>query len=302
MKLLNINYNRLLLVFVLLLTIFSCRKPERKIDFQGHRGARGLYPENSLAGFEYALSLEKVTTLELDLVVSSDRKLIISHEPWMSSSICTVDSLLTHVNTKAYNLFAMTQDSIKGYDCGSKGNEQFPHQKTLVTHKPAFSELLDLMAIKNEWPNLNIETKSKPSGDNVFHPRPKDFAAIIANELSLAHGQFPEADIYNKITVQSFDIRTLRELRKLHLGIKLCLLTENETDPAAAMDRLGFPADIYSPNYQTVTPDIVNWCHFRRISIIPWTVNELEDMQSLLDMGVDGIISDYPNKFDELVF
>jgi glycerophosphoryl diester phosphodiesterase len=68
------------------------------------------------------------------------------------------------------------------------------------------------------------------------------------------------------------------------------------------MDRLGFPADIYSPNYQTVTPDIVNWCHFRRISIIPWTVNELEDMQRLLDMGVDGIISDYPNKFEELVF
>ena len=296
MKLLNINYNRLLLVFVLLLTIFSCRKPERKIDFQGHRGARGLYPENSLAGFE------KVTTLELDLVVSSDRKLIISHEPWMSPSICTVDSLLTHVNTKAYNLFAMTQDSIKGYDCGSKGNEQFPHQKTLVTHKPAFSELLDLMAIKNEWPNLNIETKSKPSGDNVFHPKPKEFAAIIATELEEAAKRYPKADLYNKVTIQSFDYRTLRELRKLHLGIKLCLLTENETDPAAAMDRLGFPADIYSPNYQTVTPDIVNWCHFRRISIIPWTVNELEDMQRLLDMGVDGIISDYPNKFEELVF
>ena len=71
MKLLNINYNRLLLVFVLLLTIFSCRKPERKIDFQGHRGARGLFPENSLEGFDYALSIEKLTTLELDVVVLS---------------------------------------------------------------------------------------------------------------------------------------------------------------------------------------------------------------------------------------
>ena len=302
MKLLNIYHNQLPLVFVLFFTFLSCTKPERQVDLQGHRGARGLYPENSLAGFEYALSLETVSTLEFDVVVSSDKKLIISHEPWISGSICNVDTALTNVNPMAYNLYAMTKDSIKEYDCGSKGNERFPDQKIIAAYKPAFSELLSLMAIKNEWPNLNIETKSKPSGDNAFHPRPKDFAVIIANELSLAHDQYPEADIYNKITVQSFDIRTLRELRKLHLGIKLCLLTENEANPAAAMDKLGFPADVYSPNYQTVTPDIVNWCHFRRINIIPWTVNELEDMQRLLDMGVDGIISDYPNKFDELVF
>ena len=103
------------------------------------------------------------------------------------------------------------------------------------------------------------------------------------------------------MTIQSFDVRTLQELRKLHIGVKLCLLTEGETDPAAAMDKLGFPADIYSPNYQALTPEIVNWCHFRRIDIIPWTVNEVADMQRLLDMGVDGIISDYPNKYKDLL-
>ena len=299
MKLLNINYNRLLLVFVLLLTIFSCSKPERKIDFQGHRGARGLFPENSLPGFEYALSLEKVSTLELDVVVSRDRNLIISHEPWLNHEICAFERTTDPMN---FNLYTMTTEEIQSFDCGSKGNPRFPNQKAVVTYKPALSELFELLHNNGRWPNLNIETKSNPSGDNVFHPRPKEFAAIIATELEEAAKRYPKADLYNKVTIQSFDYRTLRELRKLHLGIKLCLLTENETNPAEAMDRLGFPADVYSPNYQTVTPDIVNWCHFRRISIIPWTVNELEDMQRLLDMGVDGIISDYPNKFEELVF
>ena len=256
MKLLNINYNRLLLVFVLLLTIFSCRKPERKIDFQGHRGARGLFPENSLEGFDYALSIEKLTTLELDVVVSYDKNLIISHEPWLNHEICAFALTTDPMN---FNLYTMTTEEIQSFDCGSKGNPRFPNQKAVVTYKPALSELFDLLHNNGRWPNLNIETKSKPSGDNVFHPKPKEFAAIIATELEEAAKRYPKADLYNKVTIQSFDYRTLRELRKLHLGIKLCLLTENETDPAEAMDRLGFPADVYSPNYQTVTPDIVNW-------------------------------------------
>jgi glycerophosphoryl diester phosphodiesterase len=297
MKLLNINYNRLLLVFVLLLTIFSCRKPERKIDFQGHRGARGLFPENSLEGFDYALSIEKLTTLELDVVVSYDKNLIISHEPWLNHEICAFALTTDPMN---FNLYTMTTEEIQSFDCGSKGNVEFPDQKTMATYKSTLSELFDLLHNKGRWTNLNIETKSTPSGDNVFHPKPKEFAAIVATELKEAAKKYPKADLYNKVTIQSFDPRTLRELRKLHLGVKLCLLTENETDPAAAMDKLGFPADVYSPNYQTVTPEVVSWCHFRRINIIPWTVNEVEDMQRLLDMGVDGLISDYPNKFDQL--
>ncbi|MEL0176476.1 MAG: glycerophosphodiester phosphodiesterase family protein, partial [Cryomorphaceae bacterium] len=92
MKLLNSNYNSTLLLFVLFLASTSCTKPERKVDFQGHRGARGLYPENSLEGFEHALSIEELTTLELDIVVSSDKNLIISHEPWLNPEICTLDS------------------------------------------------------------------------------------------------------------------------------------------------------------------------------------------------------------------
>ena len=66
------------------------------------------------------------------------------------------------------------------------------------------------------------------------------------------------------------------------------------------MDNLGFPVDIYSPNFELVTPELIAWCHFRQIAVIPWTINDLEEMQNLVDMGVDGLISDYPNKFNAL--
>ena len=82
----------------------------------------------------------------------------------------------------------------------------------------------------------------------------------------------------------------------------MALLSEEEISPAEQMDELGFPVDTYSPNYEQVTPGLIAWCHFRKISVIPWTVNDLEQMQALVDIGVDGIISDYPNLFAELVY
>ena len=251
MKLQNSNYNSTVLLFVLFLGITSCSKPERKVDFQGHRGALGLYPENSLEGFEYALSIEEVTTLELDIVVSADKNLIISHEPWLNHEIC--DFALT-TDPMNFNLYSMTTEEIRAFDCGSKGNPRFPEQKAMATYKPALSELFNMLSSTGNWRKLNIETKSRPIGDGVYHPKPKEFARLIATFLERYDALNPEFNLYDLVTIQSFDVRTLQELRKLHTGVKLCLLTEDETDPAAAMDKLGFPAAVYSPNFETVTP------------------------------------------------
>ena len=125
---------------------------------------------------------------------------------------------------------------------------------------------------------------------------------MVAEELQAAHKRYPAADLLNHVTIQSFDLRALREMRKTQLMVKLALLNEKDATPAEQMDKLGFPVDIYSPNYEQVTPEIISWCHFRRISVIPWTVNDLKQMQSLIDMGVDGIISDYPNLFAEVIY
>ena len=293
------KHSILVLYCAVLLT--NCTRPERTLDLQGHRGARGLYPENTLVGFTAALGIPEVRTLELDLCVTQDDQLIISHEPWFKESICEVTDT-THEGV-AYSLYKMTYDSIAQFDCGAKGHPDFPNQQPTPAHKPLLRELFT--AIQSEglrWPHFNIEIKSHPNGDNMYHPRPHKFAALVASELSAANEQHPEADLLNHITVQSFDPRVLREMRKTALSVKLALLSEEEISPAEQMNELGFPVDIYSPNYEQVTPELISWCHFRRISVIPWTVNDLQEMQALVDMGVDGIISDYPNLFAELIY
>ncbi|MGA0196761.1 MAG: glycerophosphodiester phosphodiesterase family protein [Schleiferiaceae bacterium] len=293
------KHSILVLCCAVLLT--NCTRPERTLDLQGHRGARGLYPENTLVGFTAALGIPEVRTLELDLCVTQDDQLIISHEPWFNDSICEVTDT-THEGF-AYSLYKMTYDSITQFDCGAKGHLDFPNQQPTPAHKPLLRELFSTIQSEGlRWPHFNIEIKSHPNGDNMYHPRPHKFAALVASELIAAHEEYPEADLLNHITVQSFDPRVLREMRKTALPVKLALLSEEERTPAEQMDELGFPVDIYSPNYAQITPELIAWCHFRRIAVIPWTVNDLEQMQALVDMGVDGIISDYPNLFAELIY
>jgi len=293
------KHSILVLCCAVLLT--NCTRPERILDLQGHRGARGLYPENTIAGFTAALEFSEVRTLELDLCVTQDNELIISHEPWFNEFICEVSD--TAHEGFAYSLYKMTYDSIAQFDCGAKGHPGFLDQQPTPAHKPLLSELFATIHSEGlRWPHFNIEIKSHPTGDNIYHPGPNKFAALVAAELIAADEEYPEADLLNHITVQSFDPRVLREMRKTALPVKLALLSEEETSPAEQMDELGFPVDIYSPNYGQVTPELIAWCHFRRIAVIPWTVNDLDEMQALVDMGVDGIISDYPNLFTGLVY
>lgn len=298
MNLQKYHHSKWALLFCLALLFTYCSRPPRVVDFQGHRGARGLAPENTLVAFKKALSYPEVRTLELDIVFSKDHQAVISHEPWLNPHICRVDSAMAAADPMAYNMYEMTLDSIRSFDCGSLPHDRFPNQTLEATYKPALSELMALLGSREaEWPHLNIETKTRPQGDGVFHPGPQKFAELLTGELMAANAQYPEADLMNRTTIQSFDPRTLKAFKKLHTGVKLCLLVEDEANPQEQMDELGFPADIYSPYYELVTPELINWCHFRHIQIIPWTVNDTTTMQALLDMGVDGIISDYPDRF-----
>ena len=290
-----------ILVLLGSILLMNCTRPVRTLDLQGHRGARGLFPENSLLGFEKALEIPEVSTLELDLCITADHRLIVSHEPCLNAQICTItDSSSGGI---AYNLYKMTYDSIQQFDCGSKEHPDFPEQQLASANKPLLKELFAMIDDKGlRWPNFNIEIKSRRKGDYEYHPGPKKFAALVVETLNELNQAYPEAEVLNKVSVQSFDLRVLREVRKTALPVKLSLITEKAANPAKEMDALGFPVDIYSPSYELVTPQLISWCHFRQIAVIPWTINDLEEMQNLVDMGVDGVISDYPNKFNALVY
>ena len=290
-----------ILFFVFLVSIFNHSMSQQKpdtlnkytFDVQGHRGARGLAPENSIPAFKKALSLG-ANTLELDVVISKDNQVVVSHEPWMNHQICLTPEgeSISAEKEKELNLYQMDYQQIKKYDCGSKAYSDFPDQEKQTTYKPKLSEVIKLVQSFNEQQNeavhLNIEIKSLPEGDEVFHPLPKKFVDLVVSALETS--KFPKEN-YN---LQSFDFRILKAIHQSYPGIRLAALVY-QSDLQTSLNKLEFQPDIYSPYFPLVNPELIKIAHQKNIKVIPWTVNSREKMLYLLELGVDGIITDYPD-------
>ena len=266
-------------------------------DTEGHRGARGLMPENSIPAMIKAIDLG-VSTIELDCQFSKDHKVIVSHDNSLNPAHTLREdgSPLEERATKRYTLYAMDYDEIRKYDIGTKYYDAFPKQQKLKTYIPLLSELIDSVQAhieKTGKPQVfyNIETKSSANGDFKNHPEPETFVKLLVDVLE-------EKKITPWVIIQSFDIRTLQVLHEKYPHIKTSYLI-SKGDLESNLTTLGFTPDIYSPNYKLVNAELVNEVHNKNIKIIPWTVNTKEEIKELKDMGVDGIISDYPNLFFE---
>ncbi len=282
------------------LPFFACKyalknepaTPQATFDWQGHRGFRGLWPENTVEAFLNAAKLPEVVTLELDLAVSKDKQLIVSHEPWFNHVICRKHNgdTLTAGDSVRYLLYSLTAEEIKKWDCGSQGNSRFPQQQKIWTHKPTFREAVFAVKSANQAHTLrwNVEIKSQPAWDGIRTPPVEEFAKLVVDELEFLR-------LEELVTVQSFDVRALQAVKKLNPALKLALLIENINSLDINLKKLGFKPDIYSPYYQLVSAKLVENCHNQQIRVIPWTVNTVADMRGLIQLGVDGIITDYPN-------
>ncbi|MCB0636683.1 MAG: glycerophosphodiester phosphodiesterase [Lewinella sp.] len=295
---------RLLLCTVLLGALTTCQPsdtaedaPEaRVIDWQGHRGARGLAPENSIPAFLLALEYPQVRTLELDVVISADSQIVVSHEPWLSADICSHPGgqPVTEAEAPDLNLYRMTYAEIQTYDCGSRGHPRFPEQRPIPTHKPTLAAVVEAVEDRSQdlerpAPHYNIEIKSKPEWDRSYTPPPATFVALVLAEIK-------QLGIADRANIQSFDPRILREVRQLDSTITLALLLDNAHSFRHNIDSLGFQPDIYSPHYALVSHELLNTIHAAHMQLIPWTVNDTATMRGLYELGVDGIITDYPNK------
>ncbi len=272
----------------------------KQVQIHGHRGARGLFPENTITAFIEAVKLG-VRTLEMDVVISKDLKVVVSHEEWLNEIFCLQpNGNAIEINSKEkYNLYNMPYAEIALYDCGSKGNPDFPNQKNSPEHKPLLSEVINAVETFTKTNNLpevtyNIEIKSELAGDNIFHPIPSAFVQLVLNEL----GTHP---FNNRFILQSFDVRILQEIKKHKSDVVIGLLVENKDELQLNLKRLGFIPNMYNPEFTLVTSELVTELHNKNIQIIPWTVNEITDMKQLITMGVDGIITDYPNRAIELM-
>lgn len=267
-------------------------------DVQGHRGCRGLMPENSIPGFLKAIDLG-VTTLEMDVVISADGKVVVSHDPFISSQFC-VNELGVEINKKEQqriNIYKLDYEDIKLFDCGTHGNAKFPEQQKIPMYKPLLSEVFEECEkhIGNSQKTAiryNIELKSSPSGDRVNHPDPNLFTELVYNVIKAKISS-------EQICIQSFDVRILQFWRLKYPEHKLSLLVSNSRSPDKNIEKLGFTPDIYSPNFKLLNSKEVEELHLKSMKVIPWTVNEIKDMRKMIAAGVDGFITDYPNRYSE---
>ncbi len=269
-------------------------------DKQGHRGCRGLMPENTIPAMINAIGLG-VTTLEMDVVITKDKKVILSHEPWFGQEITTLPdgSYMGPRQERAYNINWMTYEQTQTFDVGMKPHPRFPQQQKMKVTKPLLSDVIDsvnkdMMTRRRPFPFYNIETKTNPEFDGVFHPKPEEFVDLLMAVII-------EKGIEEQVIIQSFDFRTLQYLHEKYPAIKTAMLIE-DFDKRSLDDQLktlGFIPTIYSPAYQLVNEKLLKQCHSKNIKVIPWTVNDKPTIDKLRKMGVDGVISDYPNLFNE---
>ena len=267
-------------------------------DAEAHRGGRGLMPENTVVAMLDALD-RGVNTLEMDVHITRDKQVILSHDPYFNADITTTPEgrTLTKKEGAMRVLYQMDLDSIQKYDVGLKGHPGFPQQEKVAAIKPLLSEVLvasEVYAQKQNraLPWYNIETKSKPSGDGKYHPAPAEFVELLM-------GVVKKAGVEERTVIQSFDPRTLQVLHQKYPHMKTSLLIgQNEERSLDQQLRdLGFTPFVYSPHYKLVTPQLVKETHKKGMKIVPWTANTKEEIESLKAMGVDGIITDYPNLF-----
>lgn len=282
--------------FCAALLLTACM-PQKNLhpDVHGHRGCRGLLPENSIPGFLKAVELG-CDVLELDVVMSGDGQVIVSHEPWMSHVICRTaagDSILPE-QEQAFNIYHMTVAELQAFDCGGRPHPDFPEQDDRRTSKPTLREVVELVdehAVMNGMPipSYNVEIKSDPDWYGTFQPEPRAFAeAVIATIDSLG--------ITDRCIVQSFDPAILEAVNADRPDLQLAFLVENSDGLEQDLGRLSFAPAIYSPQYTAADERLLKELRERGIDLVVWTVNEPKDIQRMLDLGVDGIISDYPDR------
>ncbi len=267
---------------------------EEKLEVQGHRGDRGNYPENSMPAFISAVN-KGVDVLELDVVISQDSLVVVSHEPFMSANYMLKPNgqVITEAEEKNYNLFQMPYAVIKTFDSGSKTHPCFPNQHKIPAYKPLLAEVFDSISAyiaKTNRPAIryNIEIKSQPKLYGTYQPEPAVF-------IDLVMAQIDARNLREQVVIQSFDKKVLQIIHSAYPDVKLSYLTA-DNGIARNLKTLGFIPDIYSPNYKLLTQAVVDSVQQKGMQLIPWTVNSHEVIRQLIQLGVDGIISDYPER------
>lgn len=272
---------------------FAQTKPSELIWF-GKGGARAIMPENTLRGMYRALDLG-VNVIEMDVVISKDKKVLLSSEPYMqSASTRTPEGKdILFKDERKHNIYAMDYAKVRQYDVGSKLVQAFPAQEKFKAYMPLLSSVLDsvdLYAKDKDYamPDFCIEFRMLPAGDNVFHPAPAAYVDLVMKEIK-------QRKLEKRVILQAFDVRVLKYIKKTYPKIRVALMVDGKEEVQDHLDKLGFVPDIFSPYFVLVGKSLVDKCHELGMKVIPWTVNTSDKVAYFLSLGVDGLVTDYPN-------
>ncbi len=266
------------------------------VDVQAHRGGAGLWPENTLTSMTNAV-LMGVNTLELDLQVSKDGQIVVSHDAYFHPRYATrPDGTEVKADDPKEYLYTMPYDSIAKYDVGKRASVVWPGKEQSPAVKPLASELIDSVETlvsdhKLSPMRYNIEIKCKKGKDEGANwPEYHDFVDKCM-ELLLSK------DLGDRLVVQCFDGRALNYMHEKYPQVKLSyLISKKDTDWDTYMGKLEFTPDWLSPEYTTVDKNMVDKCHKTGIKLVPWTVDDKSEIKRMIDLKVDAIISNYPDR------
>ena len=272
----------------------TCRMNGGYIDVQAHRGGAGLMPENTITAMANAIDLG-VNTLEMDLHVSSDSLVVVSHDPYFHRRYSTrPDGSLIEKGDPHEYLFRMPYDSIAKYDVGLRPNTVWPNQEKVAEIKPLAKDLIEFVENTAREKDLspfryNIEIKCR-EGDGEGTDWP-EYHAFVDLCIPVIEG------LGDRLVVQCFDVRALEYMHEKYPDLFLSYLTDDdEPDIFKILSNLSFKPDWWSPHHSVITPENVGYCHSLGIRVVPWTIDDPAEITRMIDCGVDAIISNYPDR------
>ena len=267
-----------------ILTQFIVFSQEKSVSYFGHRGCRGLYPENTIVGFQKAIDLG-VDGVEWDVVVNKDKQLVVSHDPFFEEAFCLMPDGTEITEEKKNNIYQMTQNQIEAFDCGSKFHKRFPEQQKVKETKPLLKKVLETIDFSKT--TILFEIKSNDNLD--FYPTPQEYVEIILQEIK-------DFKYKENIIFMSFDARILEKIHQKAPNYRLVYLTESPLRSTTKfVSKFTFKPFAIGIFYPLISKKNVKSLKKVGIQTFAWTVNNPEDCEKLINKGVNGIITDYPN-------
>jgi glycerophosphoryl diester phosphodiesterase len=292
--------DRLVAAWICLCFACGMSSVHERPDVHGHRGCRGLKPENTIPAFLEATQLG-CDWIEMDVVVNAQGEVVVSHEPWMDHRNCLDrhGDAIDPANERLLNIYRMTDQDLELFDCGSKIDPDFPDREPVAAQKPLLKDVavaVEEYAVENGHlvPAFNIEIKSEPALYGEFQPAPAEFARVVLTTID-------EAGFSGHCMIQSFDPTVLEHVHRIDPNMPIALLVDNDQGLEANLARLSFTPAIYSPQFELVDRDLIEALRVKDIALAVWTVNSEADMRRMADLGVNAIITDYPDRLIHLL-